>query len=60
MFLFDGRRFILSAPIIGIENGWVAVDSCAVGMHALVELEVEARRRGHVPTMLGDMALGLG
>jgi hypothetical protein len=45
-------------PIIGIENCWVAVDSCALGIHALVELEVEAWKRVHVQTRLKDLAFG--
>ena len=43
---FDGRPFILSAPITWYESGWMAVDSCEQGIHIIVELEVEARQRG--------------
>ncbi|MFQ6114602.1 MAG: hypothetical protein ACE5NG_11050 [bacterium] len=58
LYHFDGRPFIPYVPIMGIENGWVTVDSCALGFHALVELEVEARKRVHVQTWLKDLAFG--
>jgi hypothetical protein len=57
---FDGRPFVPSAPITEIDNGWVAVDSCALGIHVLVELEVQARPRGIALSMLEDVVLRLG
>lgn len=60
MFHFDGRLFVPRGPITGIDNGWAAVDSCALGIHVLVELEVQARPRGIAPSMLEDLGLRLG
>ncbi len=60
MFHFDGRPFVPRGPITGIDNGWVAVDSCALGIHVLVELEVPTRPHGIAHSMLEDLGLRLG
>ena len=38
---FDGRPFALHRPIQMLSDGWLAVDSCARGRHALLEIEVD-------------------
>lgn len=38
----DNRPFLLAEDPIAFPGGWIAVDACAEGTHALVELEIEA------------------
>ena len=38
----DGRPFHVREPIQTFDGGWIAVDSCASGYHALLEIETEA------------------
>ena len=38
----DGRPFHVQEPIQTFDGGWIAVDSCASGYHALLEIETEA------------------
>ena len=39
---FDGTPFTETGPRLALDNGWVAVDSCATGHHAVMVMEVEA------------------
>ncbi len=41
LFHFDGQPFALHRPIQMLSDGWLAVDSCARGRHALLEIEVD-------------------
>ena len=41
LFHFDGRPFALHGPIEMLSDGWLAVDSCARGRHALLEFEID-------------------
>ncbi len=41
LFDFDGQPFALHQPIEMLSDGWLAVDSCARGRHALLEIEVD-------------------
>jgi hypothetical protein len=41
LFHFDGRPFALRRPIEMLSDGWLAVDSCARGRHALLEIEID-------------------
>ncbi len=52
----SGLDPVLSAPI---ENGWVAVDSTAEGVRAVLQLEAEAAQ-GSLPWDLADLALLFG
>lgn len=38
----DGTPFLENSARIPIENGWIALDSCATGTHALLVMDVEA------------------
>ena len=42
LFHFDGRPFALHGPIEMLSDGWLAVDSCARGRHALLEFEIDS------------------
>ena len=41
LFHFDGRPFALHQPIEMLSDGWLAVDSCAGGRHALLQIEID-------------------
>ena len=55
---FDGRAF---APVrqIQVGQGWLAVDSCELGVHALVELEINADQRSRIPNLVDEIGLAL-
>lgn len=56
----DGRPFLLQEPIQTFDGGWVAVDSCASGYHALLEIETEAEPSFPLmPLMLSSGRLGV-
>lgn len=38
----DGEPFLEHEPRIALPNGWIAIDSCATGAHALMVVEVDA------------------
>ncbi len=40
----DGTPFHEQQPRIALDHGWIAVDSCATGHHAVLHLEVEGVR----------------
>lgn len=54
----DGHPF---APVreIRLRGGWVAVDSCTVGIHAMVELELPASERPRIDHVLADIGAAL-
>ncbi len=47
----DGEPFVPRLPLVQLDGGWLAVDSCAKGIHALLELEVEAGEQAPVSGM---------
>ncbi len=47
----DGEPFVPRLPLVHLDGGWLAVDSCAKGIHALLELEVEAGEQAPVSGM---------
>ena len=47
----DGEPFVPRLPLVQLDGGWLAVDSCAKGIHALLELEVEAGEQTPVSGM---------
>jgi hypothetical protein len=42
----DGSPFIPLGPPVQLADGWIVVDSCATGVHALVDLQTEALPSG--------------
>ena len=48
----DGRDLGPDFRIAAIERGWIAVDSCSGGLHAVVELEVDSLNMDRVPQTL--------
>ena len=60
MYHLDGHPFITLTPITTFEGGWIAVDSCSLGVHALVELEIEAPEPRLRPASLDELSLRLG
>ena len=55
----DGSRFRPIAPPQAFDHGWVVLDSCADGPHALVEIELETDDRGLRPRQLDGVAFRL-
>lgn len=55
----DGRAFAPVGPLVELGNGWVAVDSCSVGLHALVELEIPVEQRDEVDRLLQEIGIAL-
>ena len=53
----DGEPFVPRLPLVHLDGGWLAVDSCAKGIHALLELEVEAGGQTPVSGMLAAARL---
>ena len=41
LFHFDGRPFAVHGQIEMLTDGWLAVDSCTRGRHALLEFEID-------------------
>lgn len=55
----DGEPFLEQGSRIPLENGWIALDSCSTGTHALVELNLEAISAIPItPKWLNTHALG--
>lgn len=52
----DGHALAPDFRFAAVERGWIAVDSCAAGLHAVVELEVDSAQTAGVDEML----LGIG
>jgi hypothetical protein len=55
----DGSPFKSLGPLVAFDDGWVVVDSGAGGMHALVEIQVEAPDSGMASLRLGQMGFRL-
>jgi len=53
----DGTALHPIAPPQALDNGWVVIDSCASGIHALVERQIEAEVRYVQPPDLERIAL---
>jgi hypothetical protein len=54
---FGGYPFEPVGEFVQLDRGWIAVDSCAGGVHALVELDLEASSTGRMPRSALDLAL---
>ncbi len=56
----DGQPFTPIAPALSLGNGWLAIDSCELGPHAVVEIQLETTEpRLRVPEM-ETLALRVG
>ena len=55
----DGSDFAPVGQVAEVGTGWVAVDSCSAGVHALVELEITERERTRIQDMLTELGLAL-
>lgn len=53
----DGSALHPIGQLQALDNGWVVIDSCASGIHALVEMQIEAAVRHVQPPDLERMAL---
>lgn len=47
----DGTPFLSRLPLAHLDGGWLAVDSCAAGVHALLALDMEVTGRASVREM---------
>lgn len=54
-----GEPFSPVGSLVQIGDGWVAVDSCTAGVHALVEVEVPEDEPGYVLELLSGLQLAL-
>ena len=60
LYHLDGRPLVSGASVLMLSEGWIAVDSCELGRHALVEFQVDSvdwQFRSH---SLGSMMLRVG
>lgn len=55
----DGTDFAPLGHVTELGKGWVAVDSCSAGIHALVELEITSAERTRIQDMLTALGLAL-
>lgn len=56
----NGRDLAPALRFAAIERGWIAIDSCPGGIHAVVELEVDSVALRDVPSTLAGFGRALG